>query len=73
MLLKCVQLLLSCLMILGTFSFAFAYYEYEKTGTSRVGETEPSLCNFTIPCDEVLTSEHGEVMLADRGDDDEGE
>ena len=66
MLLKCVQLLLSCLMILGTFSFAFAYYEYEKTGTSRVGETEPSLCDFTQSCDEVLTEEPEEEMLAKR-------
>lgn len=63
MILKCVQLILSCLMVLGTFSFAFAYYEYERTTT----------CNFTQPCDEVLTSEHGETMLAKRGDDGEGQ
>ena len=56
MLLKCVQLLLSCLMILGTFSFAFAYYEYEKTTT----------CNVTQSCDEVLTEEPEDVMLAKR-------
>ena len=56
MLLKCVQLLLSCLMILGTFSFAFAYYEYEKTTT----------CDFTQSCDEVLTEEPEDEMLAKR-------
>lgn len=56
MLLKCVQLLLSCLMILGTFSFAFAYYEYEKTTT----------CNVTQSCDEVLTEKPEKEMLAKR-------
>lgn len=58
MVLKIVQFVLSCGLILGTFSFAVAVYEYEKEVTN--GFT----CDFVMPCDEVLTSEGKEMMLA---------